>query len=613
MENFSIAVKGVLKGAGKAFATHPAAMINALLFAVTAIVRIHMDWEVQQEYNFLMNSIQWGLALGAVWSLTAITAANGRYNTKSAFLSANGIGLAISAIAVLLLYFFGESSLDRDYSYLSEIAISRVSVGIAIAIALFVYLASFTDDKSDFSKSFFMTHKAFFVSILYGLVLMAGVSGVFGAIQALLYNDMSNKVFQYISTLAGFMTFSIFIGYFPDMRKGNVDPRRSELQEQPKFIQVLFGYIMIPIMLALTLVLLLWTVRTVMAGVGSSFIRLSGIAASYAIGGIWLHIMVTHNKSGLATFYRKAYPYTALIILAFEAWALVVQVGNSGIKTVEYNFILIWLFTVASVILLIIMKEHSHRKIAILGCVLAALAVFPYIGYHSLPVRSQVGRLERLLISQNMLVDGNIIAAAEEPNRESREKITDAVMFLAYKDSKSIPDWMDEKLAQDREFQETFGFAKTWPLIEEEAMGSYAVTSLTLRPGVIEISQYDWAVNLREYYGKEDVVIEMDGENGSYKIYWDTMERGIPQLIIDLNGQTILQEDLEEYFEELIEKYPPGSRGFREADLDEMTVSFQSDELYVLLVFLNAEVGIDPKTGRKNYWIVISGMYINEK
>ncbi len=48
---------------------------------------------------------------------------------------------------------------------------------------------------------------------------MAGTSSIAGAIEALLYNDMSEKVYMYISAVVGFLTFILFIGYFPDFRK----------------------------------------------------------------------------------------------------------------------------------------------------------------------------------------------------------------------------------------------------------------------------------------------------------------------------------------------------------------------------------------------------------
>ena len=137
---------------------------------------------------------------------------------------------------------------------------------------------------------------------------------------------------MYISTIGGFLAYAIFVGYFPDFRKGSKDEKRDIAQKQAKFIEILFQYIMVPITLALTVVLLLWSIKTLIVREEISFVRLSSIATSYAIIGIWLHLMVTHSVSQIAVFYRKVYPYTALIILAFEARALLIQLNNWGLK-----------------------------------------------------------------------------------------------------------------------------------------------------------------------------------------------------------------------------------------------------------------------------------------
>ena len=150
MDNFKSAISGVFKRAAEAFQNYPAAMGNALLFAIVSIVKIHMDWEVQQEYSILLNSLQWAMAVGAVWSLTAITGANSRYNTRKAFTGANLFGFSATLVTFILLFLFGESGLDREYRYLSSIAQSRTSVAIAIGIVVFVYLASLIDGYSRF-------------------------------------------------------------------------------------------------------------------------------------------------------------------------------------------------------------------------------------------------------------------------------------------------------------------------------------------------------------------------------------------------------------------------------------------------------------------------------
>ena len=69
---------------------------------------------------------------------------------------------------------------------------------------------------------------------------------------------MSNKVYGYITTLSGLLAFPAVRRLLSPLREGQAPERRERAQHKPLFIVVLFSYILIPIMLALTAVLLIW-------------------------------------------------------------------------------------------------------------------------------------------------------------------------------------------------------------------------------------------------------------------------------------------------------------------------------------------------------------------
>lgn len=602
-----------------AFKRFPAAMFSALAVAIVTVIRINLDWPQQEPYNFLFNCLHLSLALGAVFSLAAITAAQTLYNKAKAFLLANLLGLLAAAATFLALYYFGGTAPDLSgsrYMVVSSLAAARVSAAMLVSFLSFIILAGYPKDQSDFARSSFMTLKAFFIALIYGGTIMAGLSGVAGAVQALLYNAMSEKVYMYIGTLNGFLAFAIFVGYFPDFRRGEVDPQREEAQEQPRFVKVLFSSIMIPIMIALTVVLLLWTVKSLVTGVAVPFDRLSSIATAYAIGGIWLHIMVTHHKSNLAQFYRRFYPYAALVILAFEARALWIQISNWGLKTAEYWFIIIWIMAVAGAVWLIVKKDKAHQPMAVLACVLAVLSVFPVIGYHALPVASQVNRLETLLLSQGMLQDGKLVPAAAEPELSVRESITDAVVFLAASRDAKLPPWFDRDLANNETFKAKLGFEQAWPKPAASDIGRGYMATILYRPAeAVDITDYRWAVNPQENYGKEQKPVTIKGDRGSYRIYWRVEPPyGIPALKIMLNDREILNEDMKSYVDRIAEKYPPGGNMQPYAgNVEDMILRLETPEVRVMLVFNNIEISVDPRDDIIRYGLNLDALYLQEK
>ncbi|SHJ49683.1 protein of unknown function [Hathewaya proteolytica DSM 3090] len=602
------------KGAFTAFKTFPISIASALAFAIVTIIRIQLNWNDQEPYNFLLNCINWGLALGAIFGLAAIAAARSWYNNKEAFIIANLLSALVVILTVVLLCIFGGAKVSlggSTYTEISQIAQSRVIVAILVSFIAFIIIASYAKNESDFSRSFFMTEKAFFIAMLYGLVIMGGASGVGGAIESLLYNNMSEKVYMYIGTLSGFLAFTIFIGYFPDFSKGQVDERLKVAENQPRFIEVLFEYIMIPIMTALTLVLLIWSGKTVLDGMKVPFTQLSGIATAYTVFGIWLHVMVTHYKTYMAKLYRSVYPFAALVILAIEAWALFIQLQKYGLKTTEYSFVIIWIIACISSILLIILKGKSHVIIAITISVMAVFSVLPVVGYKDLPVTSQINRLESLLRSQGMIKDNQLSKAVKEPEREVRESITDAVNYLAYTKDAKLPAWFDSSLSQGDVFENKLGFQQVWPNSGGLDNAGHLGTNIMLPSGALDISDYQWVVNLQNE--SSELFTSIKGNKGEYKLYWNVNKiNNIPTLKILLNDEVIMEKNMKAYLDNIMVKYPPGNEPYV-GIVKDMSLEIDTLEVDVLVIFRNININVYSKNDTINYWMEPYAVYIREK
>jgi len=614
MTGIKNSINKVSRGAIKAFEDYPISMMSALLFSLVTIAKIQMDWEVQQSYSLLLNSLQFSMALSAAVGMASIAYVKSRNNTNNNFLLANIGSLIVGILTFILLYIFSgvESGYLESYMRLSDLAVFRVMASIYTSLVLFIIFAGFPRENPNFSKSMYMTIRAFIVALIYGVVIMAGTSAVAGAIQALLYRDMSYKVYQYLGTISGFLGFAIFLGYFPDLTKNIKDEKRTYVEEQSRFVEVLLGLILVPIALALTIVLLIWTARTSFQGIETSFIQLSGIATSYSLGGILLHLLVTDHKGGLAKFYRSIYPIAALVILGFQLWALIVQVSANGIMDTEYTFGLIWIFSVISVILLLFRKEKSHISISIVSIVLVIVAVLPIIGFHSLPFRVQMSRLERILESEGMLVNEEIVKLQNEPDRSIKEDITEIVLYLGYKDNDNHPSWFSKDLRDENKFVEKFGFNLTWPTSGPDGP-TYFGSNLMIPSLPIDISMYDNSILINDFMRKETNEVSYEGIIGEYQFTWTTNRTNeIPKFIVKLNGEEIIQEEFSEYLERLSLKYPPSEVYSKVVEMEDMLYRIETDDLSIMLVFTSIDINTE-KNGPVNYWMNLNSIYIKEK
>lgn len=618
MNVFVRSITQILKGILKAFKTFPASIACASAFAILTMIRIQLDSAQQLPYKFMFDCLDWSLATGAVVSLAAITGAQSRVNKPRVFLSANLLGAVAAIVTFFGLYFFGgtyPTLVEPRYAGISTLAVTRVAAAILVSIIAFIYLAGYPKDKSDFSRALFMTQKAFFIALIYGLVIMAGTSGVAGATKALLYPEMSSKVYMYIGTLSGFLAYTIFVGYFPDFRKGQSDAHRDVVQKQPRFVEILFEYIIIPMVLALTIVLLVWAGKTLFSGTAYSFVQLSGIATAYTVAGIWLHFMVTHYETVLAKIYRLIYPISALVILAFEAWAIIIQLQKSGLKITEYSFIVVWILAAASAVLLLAMKAKAHPVIAASICIMAVLVVLPGIGYQALPVTAQLGRLEKLLVNQGMLKGGKLIPAVSQPNSSTREAITDAVVFLSQAQDTNLPAWFDKQLGDRAVFSAKLGFDQSWPQNSNTIPDVVKGSSLILQPEAFDVSGYRWAINMQnssQMNGQTSVAVK--GNKGTYRITWSLeAATNLPTLEIELDNRTIIKQSLKAYVDRITASYPPGQARPFQAPLKDMSLQLESQEVKVLLVFSNININVDSYPNITNYWLNLSDLYLQEK
>ncbi|NLP47998.1 MAG: DUF4153 domain-containing protein [Clostridiales bacterium] len=632
MGNFSRYIKKVFTGAGLAFGRYPASIACALAvtgLTLARIVFLDTGYEESFEHDFLFNCLYLALVFGAILSLAAVTLAKARFKAGKALLAANLVGPLAALVSFGAIYKFAgiEPHFGGNHLIVSPLAMARMIVLTVISFVAFIVAAALPTTgenesgkgllRLDFSKAFFMTLKGLFTALVYGWIIFAGVSGVVAAFQALIYSSMSPKVFMTLGTLAGFVAFTIFLGYFPDFSKGSKDPNRESAENQPRFIEVLLGNILVPIMLALTLVLLAWAAKTVFFGMDVTFVALSGIAAAYTIGGIILHMLVSSYEGGLAKFFLRFYPLASFIILAFEAWALVKQIGASGIMLAEYWFILVWLTAALGAILLLTLKNRAYLVIFSLACALALVAVMPGVGYNVIPVKSQTARLESLLLSENMLQDGKLVPAQKEPSNEVMVAITEAVDYLTFANDAKIPAWLKDKGVDYDNFEAIFGFEKAWAHVTDAEYWERDFFGISLGAdfSAMDISEYDLALNTQLMSDvKSGTELKVEGQRGTYffNLKNNLAYTEDPVFEVSLNEELLLQADIVGFVNELKEKYET-SNHMHVAPLKDMTLKLESPEIKLMLVFESIESNMDPKAGKLVYFVFIKDIYLTEK
>jgi len=264
--------------------------------------------------------------------------------------------------------------------------------------------------------------------------------------------------------------------------------------------------------------------------------------------------------------------------------------------------------------LLVLKKAKAEPIIAMIGCAMIIVSVMPLVGYHALPVTSQSNRLETLLIEEGMLVDGKIIPAATDPTIDKKEAITDSVLFLANAQDAKLPTWFDRDLNSSVSFLSRLGFEQAWPMNDGGINETYSGTFLTLPNATLDIGDYTWAIKMQIFKDGDQMNATIDGEQGNYLINWIVGNgENVPTLKIERDGIVIVDQDMNDYLDKILVKYPPGRPSHVQATQDDMTLIIDTADVRVLLVFSQVDINIDTQQDRITYWINLSDIYFYEK
>lgn len=594
MKNIKKFVTQLSKNIKESVIQFPASIISAFLILVIASIRIAIGYQLSSDYGLILNSLQLALLLSAA-SGQALTVFAKNKEDKKYFKVVNIACFAIFLIAFGLLYFTATYSETFNREVLSVLSIARVVSLTIVSLILFVLFLSKNKKIQNFYNSFYLTNKALAISILYGSVLMIGISSVLGVFQALIYNDLSFEVFQYAAVVIIFISYTLFLAQFSSFKKDN------EKIEQPAFFKNLLDYVLLPIFTALTVILLIWSARVLFSGLDVTFLQLSTILTSYTIFGLWLYLMLAVHKNKLFEFYKLFFPISAILVLIFKGWALVSRIIDYSVGVSEYSFALIWIFSILSVVLLLIKQSKSFERIAIAAITIAIIWVLPFIGYQDFTYTMQVRHLENILEEENMLVDNKIKSSKENLAKLKKLQISKAVDQIDNSGKKARPEWFKDNLSDYQVFLDTFGFEKR--LYEDVEQPPSMYSSYTLDNAIIDISDYSKALVTRgDNY-------EFTINNNDYNLNIINQRNLIPKIIVKENQEKIIETDLEKTINNLKEKYPfEDNNSNVQVNIEDMSLTLKSDNLEILIVFEMIDNIQD--SNNDDYFLQIFGIYI---
>ena len=585
------ALSGILKRGGLAFTAFPASMAFALLLAGLSIWLIYAEPETNER---LWTSLLFSFAAASVVGIAFSTASRVFSGRSHDFTIANIAAVVYSGVAFILLIFVRGDQTSPEPRVLIWVTGSAV-------IGLFAFLAipSFRDKLIDYNQMFFMTIKSFFIALLYSGVLMAGFSFVAFAVERLLWEDLNEKVYMYILVISLLVGYAFFLGYFPDFRKRDTDGYSERTQiavKQPRFAEILFQNIMIPIVAALSVVLLAWSIKIVMTGDWPVFTQIAGIFTAYSLSSIVLYLLVSSYDTKIVRLYKKINPIATLVFLGFEAYPIYSRLAAEGLKLLEYMVILLWIFAAIISLCFIFLPVVKNRVVSYVAAALVLVLMLPVTGVIDAPFYSQSARLRRVLQRNDMLNGDTIIPKSNIPV-EDQFTITDAASFLYFGSEREAPLWLKGNLSDMTDFRQVFGFDEKYDRDTDpgpEKPSKYL--NLNLERGAVDVEGYAYFIPGQVLESSGEVPVGSGSEQYTVLLVYDNKEEGrLPFLWVSQDGRQVIETDFVEFTEDQFDKYFGTSESGSGKDLvhelseGELSFTITADDFEVKIVISSIE------------------------
>lgn len=530
------------------------------------------------------------------------------------------IRIALMAGGVLLTMLY--------YLTIRQVSEISIEIGVRTAVALLALFIAFIwcpviKSKVSFNESFISVFKAFFHTLLYAGVAFMGCGLIIAATNALIF-EVGDKTVMHTANIIYVLLSPIFflslIPVYPGRAEATeaeeaaevsvaagkteaaeavgtseVGRRETHANEKlqhaisvPKFLAILIEFIIIPLTLAFTVILIIYIVLNIRGEFWTNNL-LEPMLVSYSITVILVYILSSTLESRFAKIFRKIFPKVLVPIVVFQIAASVLTLGDTGVTHTRYFVILFGIFAAASGIVMSIVPVKKNGIIAILFLVFSLVSMIPPIDAFTMSRISQVNRLENALIRNNMLIDNEIITNSEISEADKQE-IALAVQYLDRMDYISSIEWMPENFKAYQNFYFVFGFNQ-YEAVKKE----YRNVNVFLKSGyAIDIQGNDFlAQSYVSDMGDKDLSIcSFVHDATTYTLKKEISGDNYVIILADLSGNKIISFDTKEIFSRFSNK----AVEYSEMTQEEATFIQENSKVKMTLVVQSAYMGTSMNT-----------------
>lgn len=473
--------------------------------------------------------------------------------------------LFVPVLLFTLLYYF---MIDIESDMFSlKVVVRTVALAFALLMA-FIWIPSIKSRLS-FSDSFTAGFKSLFTTIMFSIVLGAGILSILSAVNVLLIN-VDYRLFLHASNIvASLFAPLLFLSYIPVYLQQNESSseqinQSAEVDEAisvPKTLEVLLTYIVIPLTMVFTIILALY----ILMNIGRDFWinnLLEPMLVSYAIVVILVMLFIGRLDNKMVVYFRLVFPKILFLIVLLQTVASVIQISEKGLTIGRYYVILFGVFAIIASIIFSIWPKQKNGLVAAVLIVFSLISITPPVDAFTVSKNGQIAFLEATLKNNEMLKGNELQPRSDLPENEQR-KIVETVNDLEQNGNIKEVSFLPDDYQTSTDFESAFGFDpyNDGTIIEEYSYYYFEWTEET----AVNVSDYQQLIKVQFdtlNTSSNEAVQTIEIEGKTYQLETQEAEDDLILLLKDQKNGEIIQTNVTNALEEI-----EPSSDFNQADL----------------------------------------------
>ena len=345
--------------------------------------------------------------------------------------------LSLAGTALLLLYFL---TLPARFPAATLMRFFQFNIAAHLLVAFLPYF------HRNEPHGFWQFNKGLFLhllkSLLFTAVLVIGIDVALLALDQLFGLEISDRLYLRINLI---LLFVFNTWHF----LGGVPSDFAALERSrtfPRGLKVFAQYILAPLVALYLALLMAYLVKVlVTAEWPSGWIGwlVSSVAAAGLFSLALLHPLVKERGQRWIATYSRTYFLLMLPSICMLMMALGKRIGQYGVTENRYFMCVLSLWLLGLSIAGALNRLKRLEALPTTLCLVALLASFGPWGAYTIARNSQVGRLEQLLDSKNLLAEGKLVASEQAVEIETRRELSAILDYLMESHgARSIEHWL---------------------------------------------------------------------------------------------------------------------------------------------------------------------------